>query len=346
LKIIKRGVLLFLLLSVLVGCKNIDNASKKIENKKEISSSNQEIDSSINSENEAIRVKETKDNYTSIIEEDTLTSYIMYTTDKVNLREENSIETQVLLTLSKKIAVKVYQEKEGWRYVEYNGIFGYIKNDYLTINEPASRNKIIVIDAGHQAKGNAEQEPIGPGAIETKAKVSSGTKGISSGLYEYELNLQVALKLRDELEERGYEVIMCRETNEVNISNSERAEIANDVEADVFIRIHANGSENESTNGMMTICQTSTNPYNSNFYSDSKKLSTYVLDEMIAETGAKKERVWETDTMSGINWCQVPVTIVEMGYMTNIEEDLAMATDTYQYQIVQGIANGIDLFFQ
>lgn len=179
-----------------------------------------------------------------------------------------------------------------------------------------------------------------------KAKVSSGTQGTSTGIPEYELTLAVSLYLKEELLARGYEVIMTRETHDIDISNVERAELANKAKADAFIRVHADSSTNSSAKGVLTICQTKENPYNADLYEESYELSKLVLDEVVAATGAKKRYVWETDTMTGINWTTVPTTILEMGFMSNPEEDELMATEEYRKKIAVGVANAIDKYLQ
>ncbi|MBW8383090.1 MAG: N-acetylmuramoyl-L-alanine amidase, partial [Youngiibacter sp.] len=227
----------------------------------------------------------------------------MYTTSKVNVRSAPSIDSDIFCVLDARTDLEIFGDDEQWGKVVFDETVYYVSRQYLSEKKENKNSYLVVIDAGHQLKGNSEKEPIGPGSTKTKAKVSSGTRGRTTGLYEYELTLELSLKLQDELEKRGYEVVMVRTTHNVNISNSERAAIANEANADVFIRIHANGSEDSTVNGALTLCQTKNNPFNGELYDESKALSSYVLDEMVELTGAKKRNIWETDTMSGINWC-------------------------------------------
>lgn len=212
-------------------------------------------------------------------------------------------------------------------------------------NKAAHSGLVVCIDPGHQGKGNSAKEPVGPGSDQMKAKVSSGTEGRFSGVTEHALNLQIGLALRDELERRGYTVIMTRTTEDVDLSNSERAMIANNNNADAFIRIHANGSDNASVSGAEGICQTKNNPWNADEYAASRKLCDALVNNYSAATGIKNKGVIEEDNMSGINWSQVPVCIFEMGYMTNKSDDLFMNDSSGQKKMVEGLANGVDEYF-
>ena len=206
---------------------------------------------------------------------------------------------------------------------------------------------LVAIDAGHQQQGISEKEPNGPGSSVQKAKLSSGTAGKATRVPEYQLNLTVSLALREELLNRGYSVYMIRTTNDAPVSNKERAEMANAAGADIFLRIHANGSEDPSVRGAMMVCQSRTNPYTQQ-YEASRRLSETVLQGYSRSTQIPKQKgnaVWETDTMTGINWCKVPSSTLEMGYMSNLEDDLAMAEEDFAPAAARGIADGIDAYF-
>lgn len=205
--------------------------------------------------------------------------------------------------------------------------------------------KIIAIDAGHQLLPDSTKEPLGPGSTVLKNRVSSGTQGIVSKVPEYIINLEMALKLRDKLISEGYEVVMIRETHDVSISNKERAEIANNANADLFVRIHANGSSSSKVKGIETIYPSPENPFVGALSEASKKISTLILDEIIKTTGAVNRGAIPMDNMSGLNWSKVPVTIIETGYMSNKEEDKLLITSEYQDKLVQGMVNGIKLYF-
>lgn len=214
-------------------------------------------------------------------------------------------------------------------------------------SEAETDGHIIGIDPGHQSESvdMSALEPNGPGSSEMKAKCTSGTQGTYSGVPEYQLNLEVSLQLKDELEQRGYQVVMTRTDNETAISNMERAQYAASQGAEIYVRIHANGDDSHTASGALTMSPSQNNPYIPQLFEQSDRLSRCIIDSYCAATGFQNLGIQYTDTMTGINWSTVPVTILEMGFMTSQNDDLKMNDAEFQKTMVQGIANGIDSYF-
>ena len=210
----------------------------------------------------------------------------------------------------------------------------------------SEKNVLVCIDPGHQAKGNSQLEEQAPGSSVRKAKVSSGTRGVSTKKYEYELTLEVGLKLRDKLREKGYRTFMVRETHNVNISNKERALMTNKAGCTVYLRIHADGSENRSVNGVSVLTSSPRNPHTKKVQKASDKLSRDVLSEYVKATGAKNRGVSYRDDLTGTNWSTSVNTLIELGFMSNPEEDRKMASQDYQDKMVKGIINGIEKYLR
>ena len=213
--------------------------------------------------------------------------------------------------------------------------------------EPQPNGFLVALDPGHQGShvDMSAKEENGPGSGEMKAKATGGTTGAYTGLPEYQLNLDVALKVRDFLEERGYQVVMAREDNDTAISNKERAQLANEAGADACVRIHANGSEDSSAQGALCLVMSPDNPYAGQLYEESNRLAESVLAAYCDATGFANQGVVTNDTMTGLNWSEIPVMILEMGFMTNEHDDTKMADAAFQDVMAKSIADGIDDYF-
>ena len=209
-------------------------------------------------------------------------------------------------------------------------------------------NFTVCVDAGHQGSwvDMSAQEPMAPGSSQTKNKATTGTSGNFSNIPEYEVNLEVSLVLQKELISRGYNVIMTREDNNTAISNKERAELATEKGADITVRIHANGADGSSSAGALTMAPTSSNQYLSqDIIEKSNTLATCIINHYCDATGLGNLGVISSDNMTGTNWSTVPVAILEMGFMSNQNDDLYITNTANHETMAKAIADGIDEYF-
>ncbi|MBU5307287.1 N-acetylmuramoyl-L-alanine amidase [Clostridioides mangenotii] len=225
----------------------------------------------------------------------------------------------------------------------------YVKFDKVTnlINRGVSSNKeiLIYIDPGHQEKGDSNLEPIAPGSPNKKPKVSSGATGVATKKPEYVLNLEASTVLKNILESKGFKVKMTREAHDVNISNAERATLANKDKADMVIRIHADSLDNSGKTGTSILIPQENGKYTSSIYESSYKCAELIKSSM-EKSNIQVNGIFQRDDLTGFNWSQVPVVLVEMGFLSNYNEDQMMSNPKYQRKLMQSIADGIEKNFK
>lgn len=219
-------------------------------------------------------------------------------------------------------------------------------NHQSVIIAAKKKDIIIGIDPGHQLYGNSSLEAIGPGSSTKKAKVSSGTSGVSTKVPEYQLNMVMAKQVKKELKKRGYQVVMTRKSNNVDISNKERAKKINKSKADICIRLHADGSDSSSVRGASALYPSKSNPYVADLSKQSYRLARSVINAYCKATSIKNRGCVKRDDLTGTNWSKVPVIVLEMGFMSNPIEDRNMQKKKFQKRMVQGICNGIDNYYK
>lgn len=210
----------------------------------------------------------------------------------------------------------------------------------------AKKVRTIAIDAGHQARANAKLEPIGPGAKTKKAKVAGGACGVSTRIPEYKMTLKVAKKLKTELESRGYQVYMIRTSNNVNISNKQRAIAANKSGADICVRLHGDSIGSRSVRGATGLYPSKSNRFVGKLSKKSKRLTKCILNRYCKKTGIRNRGLSVRDDLTGTNWSKIPVALIELGFMSNPTEDRKINNSNFQKKkMVVGIADGVDEYF-
>ena len=191
--------------------------------------------------------------------------------------------------------------------------------------------KTIVIDPGH---GSYKNGTVDPGAI-----------GRVLGYTDREVGTDIGFKLKDALEARGATVIMTRGKAAVNMNLYDRANIANNNNADLFISIHGNALESNFTKSGIEVY----------YYGGSGTLTSgaqkYIRQELAKHvsgalaTATGRSSTVKTDNFVVIREPDCPSILVEAGYLSNQEEEALLATDAYQTIMANGICQGVVDYF-
>lgn len=202
--------------------------------------------------------------------------------------------------------------------------------------------KLICVDPGHcvtPLTGKGYTELVSPLSSQKKGLYSTGTSGKHTT--EEKVNLAVGLALRDRLEELGATVVMTRTESKMTISGIERCEIANKAGADVAIRIHCDGSTDRSVHGVSVLVPSGDLLGTPSIQDESVRLGQLMVDAVSAQTGAYNRGTVKRTDLTGFNFSEVPSVLIEMGFMTNADEDAKLASADYQAKIVEGMVQSV-----
>ncbi|OTY00412.1 N-acetylmuramoyl-L-alanine amidase [Bacillus thuringiensis serovar kim] len=220
-----------------------------------------------------------------------------------------------------------------------------VQNNEQKVESNEKQGKfLVVIDPGHQQKANLNLEPIGPGATTQKYKVTDGTTGVVTKKREAVLVLEMAFLLKEKLEEKGIQVLMTRTSQDVDISNKERATFANNHKANLFLRLHADGSENPNQSGFAVLTPAEGSPYTKEIYAESLQISQTIVNKMRENQQVKVNGIKFRDDLSGFNWSKVPGVLLELGFMSNYEEDKKLSDPQYVNSLLQSVTDSVDAY--
>lgn len=208
------------------------------------------------------------------------------------------------------------------------------------VEKPSNGKKTVVIDPGHGPGGNSEKEAQSPDSSIMKIKDGGGADGINSKTPEYVITMNVSLKLKSLLEANGINVIMTKEDINLAPGNIERAEVGNNNNADLAIRIHCDSADVTSAKGASMLVPAPVG-YATNIAGISRTYGEIILNSLVANVGMYNRGVIERSDLTGFNWSKVPVVLIEMGFLSNPEEDSLLNDASYQEKIAQGLCNGI-----
>ena len=205
---------------------------------------------------------------------------------------------------------------------------------------PRMAGIVIGINPGHQDNTIFKKYPIAPGSSKKAYGCKVGACGHFTRVNEYETNLAIGLKLMRILEERGATVVITRTSNHVSITNIERATMLNEAHVDVALQLHCDAVDNASRYGIQNFIRTT-----GDWYEESYAISECLLKDMCAATGGRLVGTNKSNGYTSLNYSTTPSILLEMGYISNKEEDRLLASDDYREKMALGIADGLCRYF-